>query len=155
MPAASRGAGSFTLHIVFSARSSVRQVVTLVLFATLLFSRLAFAFYACPASQSPGMGTVQMIGTSCTQLVDHSKMVDDMQPALCAQHCANEPQITSDAIEPPTNAPVLLLAYPTASHLLSLAAVEPAWLRLAVADTPHGPGGSGDALFLQTRRLRI
>lgn len=133
-------------------RSGVRRLVILALFTTLLFSRLALAFYACPALQQPAtMG--QMNGVNCVEAVDHSKMIDGTQPALCAQHLADEQQITTAATRPQAFEPILFLAYPLPAFAVTLAAEEAQ--RIAATETPPDPGDGGNALFLQTRRLRV
>lgn len=90
-----------------------------------------------------------MNGTDCTQPGDHGKMLDEVQPSLCAQHFSDEKQVHNAVAQPLASEPVLFLAYP---RPLSL---PPQRWQFAVYDAAPDPGGGDDTLFLLTLRLRI
>lgn len=117
----------------------------------LLFSRLALAFYACPSAEQPTVAMAQVSAVDCAAAGDYSKMIDGAQPALCAQHLADEQQNTA-AAQPPVSEPVFFVAYVLPPVLVALASQT---TDVAIAETPPDPQGSGTTLFLQTRRLRI
>lgn len=130
--------------------STARWLLILVLLPTLLFSRLALASYVCPQSQllvAASVGHAQNHG--CAQPGDHSHMVDEVQPSLCAAHSSDEKQLNNAAAQSAASEPVLLFLYPVSSPPLSLA-----WPVSAYADLPDLARGDS-ALFLQTLRLRI
>lgn len=132
------------------SRSTARWLLVLVLLPTLLFSRLALASYVCPQPQllvSASVGHEQSHG--CAQPGDHTHMIDEVQPSLCAAHSSDEKQLNNAGAQPAASEPVLLFLYPVSLLPLSLA-----WPISAYADLPDQARGDS-ALFLQTLRLRI
>lgn len=133
-----------------SSRSNARRLLILVLFTTLLFSRVALASYVCPLPQlQTKAATSQMDGADCTQPGDHGKMLDESQPSLCAQHFSDEKQVTNAVAQSLASEPVLFLAYPLPLPL------PPQMWQFARHDSVPDPGGGDDTLFLLTLRLRI
>lgn len=136
--------------IVYSLRPSARRLLILVLFTTLLFSRVALASYVCPLPQLQAAAAISpMNGTDCTQPGDHAKMLDEAQPTLCAQHFSDEKQVSNAVAQPLASAPVLFFAYP-----LPLSLPPQIW-QFTAYDSAPDPGGGDDSLFLLTLRLRI
>lgn len=136
--------------IVYSLRPSARRLLIFVLFTTLLFSRLALASYVCPLPQLQATASVApMNGSDCTESTDHSKMLDEAQPSLCAQHFSDEKQVTNAVAQSTSSEPVLFFAYP-----LPLSLPPHGW-QFAAYDSAPDPGGGDDTLFLLTLRLRI
>lgn len=135
---------------MYQRRPSARRLLVLVLLATLLFSRVALASYVCPLPQLQTAASMsQMNGTDCTQSNDHSKMLDQAQPSLCAQHFSDEKQVTNAVAQSLASEPVLYFAYP-----LPLPLLPQVW-QLVANDSAPDPGGGNDTLFLLTLRLRI
>ncbi len=131
-------------------RPNARWLLIVVTLTALLFSRLALASYVCPQPQllvAASAGDTQNHG--CAQPGDHSHMVDEVQPSLCAAHSSDEKQLSNAAAQLAASEPVLLFLYPVSSPPLSLA-----WPASAYADLPNLVRGDS-ALFLQTLRLRI
>lgn len=135
---------------MYFLRPRTHRLLILVLFATLLFSRVALASYVCPLPQLQAMATVsQMKSTDCTESENHSTMIDEAQPALCAQHFSDEKQATGAATQPLASEPAFFIAYP-----LPLPLLPQAWPAGAYDFVPD-PGGEEETLFLLTLRLRI
>ena len=135
---------------MYTQRPSVRRLLILVLFTTLLFSRLALASYVCPLPQLQATASVApMNGTDCTQPGDRAKMLDEAQPSLCAQHFSDEKQVTNAVVQQLAAEPVLFFAYP-----FPLSPPPQMWQLAAYGSAPD-PGGGNDTLFLLTLRLRI
>ncbi len=121
-----------------------------MLLATLLFSRVALASYVCPLPQLQTKAAIsQMDGANCTEPGDHTKMLDEAQPSLCAQHFSDEKQVTNAIAQSLASEPVLFFAYP-----LPLPLAPHAW-QIAGYDPTPDPGGDDGTLFLLTLRLRI
>jgi len=121
-----------------------------VLFTTLLFSRLALAGYVCPLPQlQAAPAASQMQSSHCIESSDNSKMIDQEQPLLCAQHFSDEKQVTNAVGQALASEPVLFFAYP-----LPLLLPSQVWRSPAYHATPPSSGGD-DTLFLLTLRLRI
>lgn len=97
---------------------------------------------------------VSMSVTDCVEMSGQSGMMDDAQPALCAQHFSGEQQITSATAHAQAPESFVFLAYYPLPRLSPLLASPPDWSHFAAQDPP-GPGDSGDALYLQTLRLRV
>lgn len=132
------------------SRSTARWLLILVLLPTLLFSRLALASYVCPQPQllvAASVGHAPSHG--CAQPDDHSHMIDEVQPSLCAAHSSDEKQLHNAGVQTAASEPVLLFLYP-----VSLPPLPFAWPVRAYADLPSLARGDS-ALFLQTLRLRI
>lgn len=136
---------------MYSPRTSAhRSLILVLLITTLLFSRVVLAGYACPLPQLQAATSVsQMNGADCTQPADHSKMLDEAQPSLCAQHFSDEKQATNAVAQLLASEPVLFLAYP-----LPLPIASQVWQSAAYGSTSDS-GGGDDPLFLLTLRLRI
>ncbi|WP_143322659.1 hypothetical protein [Candidimonas nitroreducens] len=136
--------------IMYFLRPSASRALIIVLLTTLIFSRLALANYVCPLSQwRATVSASQMGNTDCTQSSDHSKMIDEAQPNLCAQHFSDHRQVTNAVAQPLASEPVLFFAYALPPPLPSLM-----W-QLAIPDNrPDSGGGDGTHLLL-TLRLRI
>lgn len=130
--------------------STHRSLILVLLITTLLFSRVVLAGYACPLPQLQAEASAsQMNGTDCTQPADHSKMIDEAQPSLCAQHFSDEKQATNAVAQALASEPVLFFAYP-----LPLPLAPQVW-QPAAYDSTSASGGGDDPLFLLTLRLRI
>lgn len=135
---------------MYQRRPSARRLLILVLFTTLLFSRVALASYVCPLPQVQAAAAVSLMnGTDCTQPGDHAKMLDEAQPSLCAQHFSDEKQVSNAIAQPLASEPVLFFAYP-----LPLSTPPQRW-QVARYDAAPDPGGGDGSLFLLTLRLRI
>ena len=133
---------------MYQCRPSARRLLILVLFTTLLFSRVALASYVCPLPQVQAAAAVSLMnGTDCTQPGDHAKMLDEAQPSLCAQHFSDEKQVSNAVAQPLASEPVLFFAYP-----LSL---PPQMWQFARYESPPDPAGCDDTLFLLSLPLRI
>lgn len=133
-----------------SYRTNTHRWIILVLLATLLFSRVALASYVCPLPQLQTKAAIsQMDGANCTEPGDHTKMLDEAQPSLCAQHFSDEKQVTNAIAQSLASEPVLFFAYP-----LPLPLAPHAW-QIAGYDPTPDPGGDDGTLFLLTLRLRI
>lgn len=90
-----------------------------------------------------------MDGAGCTQPADHSKMLDEAQPNLCAQHFSDEKQVTNAVAQSLASEPILFFVYPLLLPFL------PKMWQFAHYDSVADPGGGDDTLFLLTLRLRI
>jgi hypothetical protein len=135
---------------MYSSRPNTRRLWILVLLTTLLFSRLALASYVCPLPQLQAAASApQMNSADCAESIDHSKMLDQAQPSLCAQHFSDEKQTTNTALQSAACEPVLFFAYSVPPPVLSQG-----W-PLAAYDSTPGSGVGDDPLFLLTRRLRV
>ena len=133
--------------------STHRLITTLLVVLLLLFSQLVLANYACPgpAPAAGEMPAMQMaLGEPC-ELMDaatHSKM-DQQQPLLCHQHCADAPQsfdgVHAPAVTLPAVVQVLLVP-----HLLDAGETASVGFAQSVRERPPP-----HPLFLSTLRLRV
>jgi hypothetical protein len=127
---------------VLRRRVHKRLTAFIAVFA-LLFAQMALASYLCPV-QSGSMDLVQMMDASVP-----CEGMDESQPALCHEHCAEE-GATSEAVQIPAS------AAPALVRLLLLPVVygsEPERL-LPSGATPTGQPPPRP-LFLSTLRLRV
>jgi len=135
---------------MYFLRPSAHRALILVLLTTLIFSRLALASYVCPLSQwQATVSTSQMGATDYTQSNDHTKMIDEAQPNLCAQHFSDHRQVTNAVAQSLASEPVLFFAY-----ALPTVAPSSMW-ELASPDSRPDSGGGDGTHFLLTLRLRI
>ena len=133
-------------------RSAQRLTITLLVVLSLLFSQLALANYVCPQPpQEASMPAMQMTsGEPCESMgMDAGKPMDQDQPGLCHQHCANSPQ-TFDPVQVPTvSLPVVVQVLVVPVVLDALDAESAHFAEVGQARPPPDP------LFLSTRRLRV
>lgn len=138
---------------MFMGRRSVhRLTTTFFVVLSLLFSQLALANYVCPpAVSAPDQPAIEMgAGEPCESMaMDTGKPMDQEQPVLCHQHCANVPQSFDPVQVPSVSLPavVLVLVVPT---MLDAGDSEAA----LAADTGQARPPP-DPLFLSTLRLRV
>lgn len=134
-------------------RSTARLATAFLVMLSLLFSQLALANYVCPAAahERREMPAMQMAaGEPCESMdIAAGTAMDQQQPALCHQHCANAPQsfdpMQVPAVGLPAEGPVLVVP-----ALLDADASESVvFARAGRARPPPDP------IFLSTLRLRV
>lgn len=133
-------------------RSAQRLTTTVLVVLSLLFSQLALANYVCPEPPQVGqMPVMQMAsGEPCEGMgVTAGKPMDQEQPGLCYQHCANAPQSFDPVQVPAVTLPavVQVLIVPL---LLDPDSNESVAFAHAGRERPPP-----DPLFLSTLRLRV
>lgn len=133
-------------------RSAQRLTTTFLVVLSLLFSQLALANYVCPElAQKVQTPVMQMAsGEPCESMgMDAGKPMDQEQPGLCYQHCANAPQSVDPVQVPAVSLPavVQVLVVP-----LVLDAVDAESAHFAEIGRSRPPP---DPLFLSTLRLRV
>ncbi|MGB3288624.1 MAG: hypothetical protein WBA83_05070 [Burkholderiaceae bacterium] len=94
-----------------------------------------------------------MKSTDCTESENHSTMIDEAQPALCAQHFSDEKQVNNSVAQSLASEPAFFIAYPLPLPL-PLPLLPQAGPAGAYGFAPD-PGGEDETLFLLTLRLRI
>lgn len=129
-----------------------RLVTTVLVVLALLFSQFAMANYVCAAfPESVEMPAMQMAaGEACEfSRVAQGKAVDQEQPLLCHQHCADAPQ-SFDSVPAP------VVSLPAVVHVLVVPALLDAGkagaMGFALAARERSPP---PPLFLSTLRLRV
>ena len=134
-------------------RSAQRLTTTVLVVLSLLFSQLALANYVCPPAASAPSAPIAMqmeSGEPCASMgMDAGKPMDQEQPAVCYQHCANAPQSFDPVQVPVVSLPTILqvLVVPLALD----AAASELGVYADVGETRPPP----DPLFLSTLRLRV
>lgn len=133
-------------------RSVHRLTTTVVVVLALLFAQLALANYVCPPTvlASGGPAVMEMApGEPCESMAVGGKPMDQEQPVLCHQHCANAPQSFDPVQVPAVSLPAVVLAL-----------VVPPLLDSADSDVAQFAGEGRarpppDPIFLSTLRLRV
>lgn len=82
-------------------RRTVRRWLSGTLVLAILFTQLAIAAYACPATHgSPGDAAQAQPVMPCAQMMTSGMALDPDQPGLCQQHCQfGNTQQTGDAVQ--------------------------------------------------------
>lgn len=141
------------LHMPMFRRQARRLTTTMFVVFALLFSQLALANYVCPpaeSAQSESMAMQTASGEPCESMdMATGKGMDQEQPVLCHQHCANAPQSFDPVQVPSVSLPavVQVLVVP-----LQLDADATESVVFAQAGRERPPP---DPLFLSTLRLRV
>lgn len=124
-------------------RRLLRLITASFAVLSLLFAQLALASYVCPLqADAAAMAPMMDAGGPCADM-------DEQQPALCHQHCA-EPAKTFEAVKLPVAglpAVIRVLELPLRLDDLLVRSLPPA----ATPETRPPP----DPLFLSTLRLRV
>jgi hypothetical protein len=134
-------------------RPAQRLTTTFLVVLSLLFSQLALANYICPQpAQRPAEMPVMVMadGEPCEGMgMADGQALDQEQPVLCHQHCANAPQ----AFEP-LQVPVASLPAVVQMRVVPLVmdAVATESAAFALADRERPPP---DPLYRSTLRLRV
>ena len=132
-------------------RCSIRRLTTSFLVVlSLLFSQLALANYVCPTGLSPEPVAMEMpFGEPCESMGMAGKPMDQEQPGLCYQHCANAPQSFDPVQVPAVSLPAVVLEL-VVPLLLDASSSESVVFAHAGRERPPP-----DPLFLSTLRLRV
>ena len=87
------------------SRTARRLSTAMLVVLSLLFAQLALANYVCPPGTLTGSAPAAMdmaSGEPCESMgMDAGRPMDQDQPVLCYQHCANVPQ-SFDPVQVPT-----------------------------------------------------
>ena len=134
------------------SRATRRFSTSFVMVLSLLFSQLALANYVCPTGNAGGDAAMMEMapGEPCEGMgSDAGKPMDQEQPGLCYQHCANAPQSFDPVQVPAVSLPavVQILIIPVV-----LDAVDAESVHFAEVGRARPPP---DPLFLSTLRLRV
>lgn len=134
-------------------RSAQRLTTTFLVVLSLLFSQLALANYVCPPAASAPIAPMAMqmaSGEPCESMgMDAGKPMDQEQPALCYQHCANAPQSFDSVQVPAVSLPAVVQALVIPLVLDAVDAESAHFAEVGRARPPPDP------LFLSTLRLRV
>ena len=134
-------------------RSAQRLTTTVLVVLSLLFSQLALANYVCPpAASAPDASMAMQMGSGepCESMdMAAGRPIDQEQPALCHQHCANAPQ-SFDAVQvPAASLPAVVQVLVVPVLLDAVGALAARFAETGRARPPPDP------LFLSTLRLRV
>lgn len=133
-------------------RHAHRLTATVFVVLSLLFSQLALANYVCPEPvQGAPTTPMQMAsGEPCESLDTATwSAMDQQQPVLCHQHCANPPQSFDPVQVPAVSLPAVMQVL-VVPMLWDSGATESVVFDQAGRDLPPP-----DPLFLSTLRLRV
>lgn len=134
-------------------RRTHRLTTTFFVVLSLLFSQLALANYVCaPAASAPdqAMSMEMTAGKPCESMaMDAGKPMDQEQPVLCHQHCANAPQSFDPVQVPSVSLPAVVLDLVVPALLYAGDSEAALTVDAGAARPPPDP------LFLSTLRLRV
>lgn len=127
-----------------------RILTTFCVVMSLLFSQLALASYICQPPLQAGMAMDTMAsGEPCESMLSMDAQLDEQQPGLCLQHCAEAP-LSFEPVQPPA------VSLPAVIQALRVPAVAE-----AASDGASHAAETGrtrpppDPVFLSTLRLRV
>ncbi|RWA53139.1 hypothetical protein AU476_15070 [Cupriavidus sp. UYMSc13B] len=125
-----------------ASHSPFARLLALLLFATVLFARLAVAGYLCPRQTGAAMEPAAMATmTSCLEL-------DNAQPVLCADHQQDGRHWAHSNGHPPD-----LGALPAAAELVHV--LPPTQYTIRTLPPADSANTSPGPIYLATARLRI
>jgi hypothetical protein len=130
-------------------RQAHRLSTMIFVVLALLFSQLALANYVCASepAQAADMSAMEMApGRPCDAM---DMAMDENQPVLCHQHCANAPQSFDPVQVPTVSLPAVVQVLVAPLMLGDSSSEESGYANMAETRPPPDP------IFLSTLRLRV